>query len=297
MATKAANIAQAARTIDASGNITADTIDNLDSIQFIRSDQNDTSSGNLEFTGTGYVLLPSGTTEQRPGSPSPGMIRYNTDKGVLEQYVGDLVWASIAPSAAITSVVLPGSQTAVFTGDTITVNGVGFDSGALVSFVLNSNETAATSTTRVNSTKLTAVIPSLSEGTYTLKVTNGTGVAAELVSAFDVDGTPTFNTASGSLGSFLDNLALNSALNVGAVEDGSAVNVSITSGSLPTGLSIDSTGSITGTPSTNVDIDTVYPITVSATDSENQTSSRNFSITIRPNYVIEGSTAFNGPIE
>jgi hypothetical protein len=297
MTTKAANIAQAGRTIDSSGNITADTIDNIDSIQFIRSDQNDTSSGNLEFTGTGYVKLPAGTTAQRPGSPTPGMIRYNTEKGVLEQYIGDLVWASIAPSAAITSVTLPGSQTAVSNGDTITIDGVGFDSGAVVSFLLNSNETAATSTTRVNSSQLTAVIPSLPEGTYTVKVTNGTGVSAELVGAFDVDGTPVFNTPSGSLGTFLDNVELSSALDVGANEDGSAVNVSVTSGSLPAGLSITSAGSITGTPSTSVGIDTVYSITVTATDSENQTSSRNFNITIRPNYVIEGSTAFNGPIE
>jgi len=297
MATKASQLALMAQYTATDGKVNSDLIDTLDSSQFLRDDVDETMAGNLQFTGTGYVLLPSGTTAQRPGSPTPGMIRFNTDKGVLEQYISDLVWASIAPSAAITSVALPGSQTAVSSGDTITINGVGFDSGALASFILSGNETSATSTTRVNSTQLTAVIPSLSEGTYTVRVTNGTGVAADLTGAFDVDGTPAFNTGSGSLGEFNDNVALSSSLDVGAVEDGSAVNVSITSGSLPTGLSINSTGSITGTPSTNVDIDTAYSFTVTATDSENQTSSRNFSITIKSNYVIEGSTAFNGPIE
>jgi hypothetical protein len=292
MTTKAANIAQAGRTIDSSGNITADTIDNIDSIQFIRSDQNDTSSGNLEFTGTGYVKLPAGTTAQRPGSPTPGMIRYNTEKGVLEQYIGDLVWASIAPSAAITSVTLPGSQTALFTGDTITIDGVGFDNGASVSFILSGSETAATSTTRISSTRLTAVLPSLSEGTYAVRVTNGTGVSADLVSAFDIDGVAVFNSPSGSLGSLLDHED-SANFDVGATEDGATLNVSITSGALPNGLSMNSTGAITGTPNTNA-ATSVYSFTVSATDAENQTTTRNFSITVEGNYIPAGSATLGG---
>ena len=42
------------------------------------SDQNNTS--------TGYFDLPSGTTAQRPGSPTVGMIRYNTDFASYEVY-------------------------------------------------------------------------------------------------------------------------------------------------------------------------------------------------------------------
>jgi hypothetical protein len=44
------------------------------------SDQNNTS--------TGYFDLPSGTTAQRPGSPTAGMIRYNTTESALETYNG-----------------------------------------------------------------------------------------------------------------------------------------------------------------------------------------------------------------
>lgn len=36
---------------------------------------------------TGYSKLPSGTTAQRPASPSPGMIRINTTTGYLEVYI------------------------------------------------------------------------------------------------------------------------------------------------------------------------------------------------------------------
>jgi hypothetical protein len=292
MATKASQLALMAQYTAADGKVNSDLIDNLDSSQFLRDDVDETMAGNLQFTGTGYVLMPSGTTAQRPGSPTPGMIRYNTEKGVLEQYIGDLVWASIAPSAAITSVTLPGSQTALFTGDTITINGVGFDNGASVSFILSGSETAATSTTRISSTRLTAVVPSLSEGTYTVRVTNGTGVSADLVGAFDIDGLAVFNSPSGSLGSLLDQED-SANFDVGATEDGAALNVSITSGALPNGLSINSTGAITGTPNTNA-ATSVYSFTVSATDAENQTTTRNFSITVEGNYIPAGSATLGG---
>ena len=42
----------------------------------------------LTVNDTGYIQLPAGSTAQRPGSPSTGMIRYNTDVNRLEQYNG-----------------------------------------------------------------------------------------------------------------------------------------------------------------------------------------------------------------
>ena len=52
---------------------------------------NDSELENLtsgEFTDTGALLLPNGTTAERPDSPIEGMIRYNTDLNVLEYYTG-----------------------------------------------------------------------------------------------------------------------------------------------------------------------------------------------------------------
>jgi hypothetical protein len=57
MATKASNIAQAARTVDASGNVDGDTLDSLDSSQFLRSDTSDTMNGNLFVTGGNYFTV------------------------------------------------------------------------------------------------------------------------------------------------------------------------------------------------------------------------------------------------
>ena len=242
-----------------------------------------------------FLKIPSVTTTERGTiSAVPGMLIYNSTTGTLQQYLGDLVWASIAPSAAITSVTLPGSQTAVFTGDTITINGVGFDTNAVVSYLDSSNtETSAPTTTRISSTQLTATIPSLTEDTYDVVVTNGTGVTATFADAFDVDGLAVFNSPSGSLGSVLD-LTGTVNFDAGAIEDGSPVNVAITSGALPNGLSISAQGLITGTPNEGVGADTAFSFTVTATDSENQTSSRNFSITVQENYQPTGSIIFEG---
>ena len=50
---------------------------------------NISSSGVLGFNDTtGAVPLPSGTTAQRPGSPSNGEMRFNTDTSQAEYYDG-----------------------------------------------------------------------------------------------------------------------------------------------------------------------------------------------------------------
>jgi hypothetical protein len=46
----------------------------------------DPSSETVTISGTGSLTLPKGTTAQRPGSPTAGMIRYNTDTSVFEAY-------------------------------------------------------------------------------------------------------------------------------------------------------------------------------------------------------------------
>ena len=46
------------------------------------------------FTGTGAVDVPAGTTAERPGTPSNGMIRYNSDDAQFEGYA-DGEWGAI----------------------------------------------------------------------------------------------------------------------------------------------------------------------------------------------------------
>ena len=47
------------------------------------------ASGDVEFSSTGALTLPVGTTAERPATPVDGMIRYNTDRDVVEYYDAD----------------------------------------------------------------------------------------------------------------------------------------------------------------------------------------------------------------
>jgi hypothetical protein len=44
--------------------------------------------GAVTMRGSGAVQIPSGTTAQRPASPTAGMTRFNTDIGLMEYYSG-----------------------------------------------------------------------------------------------------------------------------------------------------------------------------------------------------------------
>ena len=62
---------------------------------------------NLTINDTGYIGLPTGTTEQRPVSPVTGYIRFNTTLGIVEYYNGSY-WINqttgrIAEGSIITS--------------------------------------------------------------------------------------------------------------------------------------------------------------------------------------------------
>lgn len=52
---------------------------------------------NTNINDTGYFRPASGTDAQRPGSPSVGMIRWNTTSGKLEAYDGT-EWKTIKVS-------------------------------------------------------------------------------------------------------------------------------------------------------------------------------------------------------
>lgn len=46
----------------------------------------------VQFTGSGYVLMPSGSIAERPGTPVAGYTRYNSDMGLLETYNAQGTW-------------------------------------------------------------------------------------------------------------------------------------------------------------------------------------------------------------
>jgi hypothetical protein len=62
---------------------------------------------NLTINDTGFLGLPSGTTDQRPGSPATGYVRFNTTLGIIEYYNGsywiDQTSGKVAEGTTITS--------------------------------------------------------------------------------------------------------------------------------------------------------------------------------------------------
>ena len=236
---------------------------------------------NITDSGTGHTQVAKGTTLQR-SSGVTGMLRYNTTVDVLEQY-GSTGWVGIEPAPTVSSIAYPNSQTAASAGDIITITGTGFKNGATVKFVASGGTQYNSPTvTRTNSTEMTAEVASgmTAEGNYDVQVSNPSGLSASLDDGVTIDGTPVFSTASGSLGSV--DAGSNASFTIAAVEDGVAIaSFAVKSGSsLPTGMSLNSSTGVISGAAQAVAVDTTTTFTIVATDSENQTSERTFSITV-----------------
>ena len=167
-------------------------------------------------------------------------------------------------------------------GGNITITGTNFESIPLVEIINTSTGsiTSATTVTYTSSTSITAAIPSGGgSGIYKVRVENPTGLAAQSTSTLTYSSNPTFSTAAGSLGTFNGGTAISVDIDATG-DDSSAVTFALQSGSLPGGLSLNtSTGTISGTES-GASANTTYNFTIRATDSESQTADRAFSITI-----------------
>ena len=240
---------------------------------------------NITDSGTGHTQVSKGTTAQR-SSGVTGMLRYNTTVDVLEQF-GSTGWVGIEPAPTVSSISYPNSQTAASAGDVITISGTGFKAGATVKFVASGGTQYNSPTvTRTNSTTLTAVIASgmISEGNYDVSVSNPSGLGASLDAGLTVDGVPVFSTASGSLGTMDAGTVAN--FTIAATEDGSAIaSFALKTGNaLPPGLTLNGTTGVISGSASAVSSQTTTTFIIVATDAENQTSERSFSITV--NYAI-----------
>ena len=138
-----------------------------------------------------------------------------------------------------------------------------------------------------SSTSIVAKFTLPIDGTYFVRVENNDGNAVRSSSALlTVSDAPAWTTSAGSLGS---NAAGSSVSYTVAATN--ATSFSVASGSLPGGVSLNtSTGAITGTES-GATAETTYSFTIRATDAQGQTADRAFSITITVG--INNSGQFN----
>ena len=138
-----------------------------------------------------------------------------------------------------------------------------------------------------SSTSIVAKFTLPIDGTYFVRVENNDGNAVRSSSALlTVSDAPAWTTSAGSLGS---NAAGSSVSYTVAATN--ATSFAVQSGSLPGGVSLNtSTGAITGTES-GATAETTYSFTIRATDAQGQTADRAFSITITVG--INNSGQFN----
>jgi hypothetical protein len=223
------------------------------------------------------ILTPTGSTDL--GSDSN---RYSNVfmSGNIVMNNGVTVTSTNAVSPRITSITYPGSVTAVLPagGETVTITGTNFNNAGGVPTVIIGT-TVASVVSYISSTSITFTTPALSAGTYLLTILHFDGAAAIFASGISYSGTPTWTTSAGSIGS-IGTGATGISLSVAATGD-APITYSVKAGSsLPAGLSLNSsTGAITGT-SPVIANETTYNFTLTATDLQNQTTDRAFSILV-----------------
>ena len=252
---------------------------------------------NISDTGTEGTKVAVGTTAQR-GS-TQGQFRFNSTTGLAEYYDGTAFKAIDSPPT-VSSVNTSNFESSALPTN-IVITGSGFASSVTVKFIGNDGtEISAGTTTRDSSTQITAQIPNTvtsANEPYDVKVTNtSSNLANTLADAFNIDAAPAFSVASGSLGTILEGSSGTGLTNITATDDeGDSISFSVTSGSIPAGLTLGSNGVWSGTAS-NVVNNTTSTFTVTATDGTN-TSTRQYTATVRnPSYVqLSGSGTWSIP--
>jgi hypothetical protein len=177
------------------------------------------------------------------------------------------------------------------TTTTFTVTGTGFVSGVTAVLLDNSGaEIAFNTITRDSSTQLTCVLNNglitgvgITNEPYDIKVTTSLG-SGTLTNQINVDQRPVFVTAAGSLGTQRVG-SFSATVEATDPESAGAVRYDVVGGTLPTGITLNSsTGVVSGsiTPET---AETVYNFTIQASDVDSNVSLRDFSITLSgPSY-------------
>jgi hypothetical protein len=170
---------------------------------------------------------------------------------------------------------------------TITFSGTGFSTttAPVVTFRSTIDGTIFTAVTVsvTNSTSLTAATlgtMTSALGPYTCRVTNPSNLFGQLESGLTLDGTQVFTTAADTNLGTVNTGDVNPTLTTAAAvdPDSDTITYSISQGSLPSGLTINSsTGAITGTAGTLSAGDTTFTVSAATTA---QTVTRQFVITM-----------------
>ena len=237
----------------------------------------------IKKQGKKQIDLPEVTTAQR--SNERGRIQFNVTTGLAEYYDGTQ-WKSIDSPPTVLSI---SPTTATASGVTITVTGTNFTTSGTTQVKLigeSGTELTGTSVNVTSVTSLTFVTPAnitVAEETWDVKVINPSGLSGLGVNLLDAGSSPSFATsADTNIGTMASGATDFSGLTtiVATDADGQSVTHTISAGALPSGVSLATNGTLSGT-APSVGSDTNFTFTVSATDGLN-VATRQFLMTVGP---------------
>jgi len=256
-----------------------------------------TANGVLIGNGASAVTAVDMSTKGKiligDGSGNPQMLSIGSNGQVLTAASGEATGVSWAATAAtITPPTISGVSPSTIenTATNVTISGGAFvtipgvEAQASTGAIITANTVTFT-----NVSTLVANFTLPVDGTYFIRVENPDGLAVRSSSAIlTVSDAPTWNTTSGTLGSFAAGASVSASV---SASGDATLAYSKVSGSFPGGCSINSsTGAITGTES-GASASTTYNFTLRVTDGQSQTADRAFSITIEVG--MANSMAFN----
>ena len=245
---------------------------------------------NITDTGTEGTQVALGTTTER--GTTTGQFRFNSTTGKFEGFNGSSFKELNSPPTV--SSVSPDNFESSALPSNITITGVDFSSGDTVSFIGNDGTSTSSGSVAINSaTQITAQLPNTltsDNEPYDVKVATSGGLANTLNDCFNIDASPVFNVASGSIGTLLD--TSRQASNLTAItatdDENDVITFSQTAGTLPTGITFNSDGTWSGTSNAETS-DTTYSFTIQASDGTN-TSSRSYTIVVKAPIATGGDT-------
>lgn len=190
----------------------------------------------------------------------------------LDAPIAEAVDAGVVPK--IVSLTYPNNSTAAdpANNNTYILTGSGFNSNAVI-YIGN---VLASTVTHTNSNSVSFTIASNTPfGIYNLFLVNSDGGVA-VYPTFEVSGAPVWVTGA-SLGTFQ---VLNTISYQLTATSDTTITYTLQSGSsLPSGITLSTSGLLSGKLNTPPASTTTYTFTVLATDQENQISARQFSVT------------------
>jgi hypothetical protein len=252
-----------------------------------------TTINGLDVSGTYFsnsvsaIQIPADICNNRPPIGLPGYIRYNTTINFLEYYNNvESSWIAITSPPLILSFT---PTTVTQSNVTINISGSNFLPGGSVTFIdINAISFVSPLVTYISSSNITATTPSpalsVAGQPFIVRYTGPYGLYSEL-SGLNTGSSPVFTNPAGTIGNIFtagSSTSSYSLLSCAATDpDSDPITYSITTGSLPTGLTINSSGNITGTctivPSNNTTQTFNFTVTAATASAS---STRNFSITV-----------------